>query len=135
MTSLTHLDMAKCKLPDVAFCHLTAPDQAGKAQAGGPVVDGRCWATEHRPADQPGTQLGTGRGHACNSVLASWCLSQLTGLTSLALGLTQDVGSGSLARLAISLSLLRCLESTHPAGMTRTATCWLLRKLPVLVPG
>jgi len=43
-------------------------------------------------------------------------LGQLTALTSLALGLAQDLGSGSIAQAVSNLDLLRCLEVNAP--------CW-----------
>jgi len=51
--------------------------------------------------------------------------AELTGLTSLALGLAQDLGSGSIAQAVSSLALVEVPGGQcSPAGMMGIATCW-----------
>eukprot|EP00775_Hariotina_reticulata_P005432 gene5432-5665_t len=114
LTTLTQLEMTKCKLPDAAFGHLTCLTRLSKLKLSGLWLMGDAGLAKIAEITSLSSLALSEAMHV--TALGLMILSRLTALTSLALGLAQDLGSGSIARAANSLELLRCLEVNAP--------CW-----------
>jgi hypothetical protein len=114
LTSLTCLEMGKCKLPDSVLWQLTSLTRLRKLKLSG------LWSMGNEGIAEL-ARLSTLKSLALSEAMQATAagllaLSQLTGLTGLSLGLTQDLGPGAVARVVASLPGLQCAEVT--------ASCW-----------
>jgi hypothetical protein len=114
LTSLTCLEMGKCKLPDSVLWRLTSLKRLRKLKLSG------LWSMGNEGIAEL-AKLTTLKSFALSEAMHATAagllaLSQLTGLTGLSLGLTQDLGPGAVARVVASLPGLQCAEVT--------ASCW-----------
>lgn len=113
LTSLTALEVSKCKLPDSVFEHLQSLRRLSKLKLTG------LWSMGDAGL-QHVAQLTTLHSLALSEAMhvtarGLQALSSLSGLTSLALGFTQDLGPGGLAQVVNSLPLLQCVEIAAPS--------------------
>jgi hypothetical protein len=110
LTSLTCLEMAKCKLPDSVLWRLTSLKRLQKLKLSGLWSMGNEGIAELAKLTTLKSLVLSEAMHVNAAGLLE--LSQLTGLTGLSLGLTQDLGPGAVARVVASLPGLRCVEVT-----------------------
>jgi hypothetical protein len=113
LTTLTALEVSKCKLPDSVFEHLQSLRRLSKLKLTG------LWSMGDAGL-QHVAQLTTLHSLALSEAMhvtarGLQALSNLSGLTSLALGFTQDLGPGGLAQVVNSLPLLQCIEIAAPS--------------------
>jgi len=113
LTSLTSLEISKCKLPDAVFVQLQSLSKVSKLKLTG------LWSMGDAGL-QHVAQLTTLKSLALSEAMhvtaqGLQVLSRLSGLTSLGLGFTQDLGPGTLAQLVNSLPQLQCLEVAAPS--------------------
>lgn len=114
LTSLTSLDIGKCKLPDAVFGNLQSLGRLRKLKLSGLWSMGDA-GLQH--VAQISTLQSLALSEAMHVSAQGLCtLSSLSCLTSLALGFTQDLGPGVLAPVVNSLPLLQCVEIAAP--------CW-----------
>lgn len=114
LTTLTALEISKCKLPDAVFANLQALRRLQKLKLTG------LWSMGDAGV-QHVAQISTLQSLALSEAMHVTAqglrtLSSLSSLTSLALGFTQDLGPGALAPVVNSLPLLQCVEIAAP--------CW-----------
>lgn len=114
LTTLTHLELGKCKLPDTVLGRLTSLTRLQRLKMS------ELWSMGDGGMSEL-AQLTTLKclslSEAMNVTAAGLQgLNKLTGLTALALGLSQDLGEGTIAKVASNFPCLRCLEVT--------ASCW-----------
>jgi hypothetical protein len=114
LTSLTALEISKCKLPDAVFANLQALRRLQKLKLTG------LWSMGDAGV-QHVAHISTLQSLALSEAMhvtaqGLQALSSLSSLTSLALGFTQDLGPGALAPVVNSLPLLQCVEIAAP--------CW-----------
>jgi hypothetical protein len=114
LTSLTALEISKCKLPDAVFVNLQALRRLQKLKLTG------LWSMGDAGV-QHVAQISTLQSLALSEAMhvtaqGLSALSSLASLTSLALGFAQDLGPGVLAPVVNSLRLLQCVEIAAP--------CW-----------
>lgn len=114
ITSLTSLEISKCKLPDAVFAALHGLGRLRKLKLTG------LWSMGDEGL-QHVAQLSNLQSLALSEAMHVSAqglreLSSLSSLTSLALGFTQDLGPGVLAPVINSLPLLQCVEIAAP--------CW-----------
>jgi hypothetical protein len=113
ISSLTALEISKCKLPDAAFGQLRGLRRLAKLRLTGLWSMGDAGLAELATLTSLQSLALAEAMHATAQGLQQ--LAQLTGLTSLAVGLTQDVGQGALARVVVALPLLQFLEVAGPS--------------------
>lgn len=114
LTSLTSLDIGKCKLSDAVFGNLQSLSRLRKLKLSGLWSMGDV-GLQH--VAQISTLQSLALSEAMHVSAQGLCtLSSLSCLTSLALGFTQDLGPGVLASVVNSLPLLQCVEIAAP--------CW-----------
>lgn len=114
LTSLTSLDIGKCKLPDAVFANLQSLSRLRKLKLSGLWSMGDA-GLQH--VAQISTLQSLALSEAMHVSAQGLCtLTSLSRLTSLALGFTQDLGPGVLAPVINSLPLLQCVEIAAP--------CW-----------
>ncbi|WIA38522.1 hypothetical protein OEZ86_001843 [Tetradesmus obliquus] len=111
LTSLTSLEMGKCKLPDSVLWRLTSLKRLRKLKLSGLWSMGNDGIAELAKLTMLKSLALSEAMHATAAGLL--VLSQLTGLTGLSLGLTQDLGPGAVARVVASLPGLQCAENIH----------------------
>ncbi|KAF8061950.1 AMY1.2 [Scenedesmus sp. PABB004] len=114
LTGLTSLELGNAKLPDAALWRLAGLTRLAKLKLCGLWATGDTGLAELAKLTSLRALTLTEAMHATAAGLLA--LRQLSGLTSLSLGLTQDLGPGAIGRAAAALPALRCLEVTAP--------CW-----------
>jgi hypothetical protein len=113
LTSLTALEISKCKLPDAVFAHLQSLSKLRKLKLTGLWSMGD--AGLQHIAQMTGLQSLAVSEAMHVSTQGLQVLSSLTGLTGLALGFTQDLGPGALAQVVNTLPMLQCVEFAAPS--------------------
>lgn len=131
ISSLTCLEISKCKLPDPVFAQLRSLSRLSKLKLTGLWSMGDAGLTEVAQLAGLKSLALSGAMHVTGQGLMA--LTSLSGLTSLAVGLTQEVGHGALARLAAALPALQCLEVAAPSWSD--LDCELLARSSVAAAG
>lgn len=114
LTTLTCLELGKCKLPDSVFWRLGSLTRLNRLKLSDLWSMGDEGLAELAKLTNLKSLSLSEAMHVTSAGLQ--LLSRLTGLTALALGLTQDLGPGAIAQVAFELRGLKCLEVT--------ASCW-----------
>lgn len=114
LTTLTCLELGKCKLPDSVFWRLGSLTRLSKLKLTELWSMGDEGLAELAKLTNLKSLSLSEAMHVTAAGLQS--LNKLTGLTALALGLTQDLGPSTVAKVASGFRGLSCLEVT--------ASCW-----------